>query len=141
MSTPQSPSSHHRISKYSTYCAESKEEPPNSEAAAKSEDPGAAIEKLDLQLTYLWKVHGVDYYAGKELSEPMQYKLRLTTPRMMRGPRPEEGEQPTEAEGGWLLFRRNMGCTKVQGRVTVVHPCEERIQYAEDDNVDQEQAQ
>lgn len=69
------------------------------EAVAKGDDSEAAIAKLDLQLTYLWKVHGLDFYAGKEFSQAMQYKLRLTTPRMVRGPRPEEGEQPTEAEG------------------------------------------
>jgi hypothetical protein len=90
-------------------CAESEVEP---KVAVEGDDSEAAIAKLDLQLTYLWKVHGLDFYAGKELSEPMQYKLRLTTPRMVRGPRPEEGEQPTEAEGLALTIKKL--CIKVQ---------------------------
>lgn len=57
------------------------------------------IGKLDLQLTYLWRVHAVDYYAGKEAPDPEGFKLRLTTTRTLRGPRPEEGEQAPEAEG------------------------------------------
>ena len=53
-------------------------------------------------MTYLWRVHGVDYYAGKEAAEPLQFKLRSEGKRMLRGPRPEEGEQATEAEGRQL---------------------------------------
>ena len=55
--------------------------------------------KLDLQLTYLWRVHGIDYYTGKEFADPTQFKLRVETTRTIRGPRPEEGEKPSEAEG------------------------------------------
>ena len=55
--------------------------------------------KLDLQLTYLWRVHGIDYYTGKEFADPTQFKLRVETTRTLRGPRPEDGEKPSEAEG------------------------------------------
>lgn len=70
---------------------------------SKNDDaPAADTGTLDLQLTYLWRVHGVDYYAGRELADPMQFKLRLDGKRMLRGPRPEEGEQAPQAEGGSL---------------------------------------
>ena len=69
------------------------------DSAAKDEVPAASLGKLDLQLTYLWRVHGIDYYAGRELADPMQFKLRLDGRRMLRGPRPEEGEQAAPAEG------------------------------------------
>jgi len=55
--------------------------------------------QLDLQLTYLWRVHGVDYYAGVENAEPELYDACAGSKRMPRCPRPEEGEQPVKAEG------------------------------------------
>ncbi|CAD7702189.1 unnamed protein product [Ostreobium quekettii] len=45
--------------------------------------------KLDLQLTYLWNVHYIDFYAGHELSEE---EYRTAKCRMIRGPMPEAGE-------------------------------------------------
>ena len=57
--------------------------------------------QLDLQLSYLWKVHSVDYYAGTELQDPADVSTAMRT---LRGPRPEEGEQPDEAKGGRLLL-------------------------------------
>lgn len=62
--------------------------------------------KLDLQLTYLWRVHGVDYYAGKENAEPGEYEAKSGSRRLLRGPRPEEGEQADEAEGKTLTALR-----------------------------------
>ena len=46
---------------------------------------------------YLWRVHRVDYYAGKELSAAEEDAARGA--RMQRPPRPEEGEQASEADG------------------------------------------
>lgn len=74
------------------------------EADVVKEENGKAEEEpdigtLDLLLTYLWRVHGVNYYAGKEFAEPTQFKLRTEATRMLRGPRPEDGENPSEAEG------------------------------------------
>lgn len=57
--------------------------------------------QLDLQLSYLWKVHSVDYYAGTELQDAADVSAAMRT---LRGPRPEEGEQPDEAKGGRLLL-------------------------------------
>lgn len=47
-------------------------------------------------LTYLWRVHGVDYYAGAEVSEPEEDQRCGPRPTL-RCPRPEEGEQQDEA--------------------------------------------
>lgn len=54
------------------------------------------IGKLDLQLTYLWRVHGLDYYGGHEL-DIADWSARLTTCRLLRGPCPEEGEEGDKA--------------------------------------------
>ncbi|GFR47460.1 hypothetical protein Agub_g9186 [Astrephomene gubernaculifera] len=56
-----------------------------------------SVGKLDLQLHWLWKVHGVDYYAGIELNE-QDWPYRLNCCRLIRGPRPEEGEHDEAAE-------------------------------------------
>lgn len=61
---------------------------------------------LDLLLTWLWKVHGIDYYGGKELLLETEYLDRAAAARTIRGPRPEEGEEQDENEGeghaaGW----------------------------------------
>jgi hypothetical protein len=63
-----------------------------------------ALGQLDLALTWLWRVHGVDYYAGRELVKPSEYNARLAKQRTLRGPKPEEGEEMDEADGepgGW----------------------------------------
>ncbi len=51
--------------------------------------------KLDVVLTYLWRVHGVDYYGGAEVAEPDEDQRAGPRPTL-RCPRPEEGEQPAE---------------------------------------------
>lgn len=48
--------------------------------------------KLDSLLTWLWRVHGVDYYAGVEIAEPDAEQRSGPRPTL-RCPRPEEGEQ------------------------------------------------
>jgi hypothetical protein len=55
--------------------------------------------QLDLLLTWLWKVHGVDYYGGRELLLEADYVDRAAAARTVRGPRPEEGEEQDEEEG------------------------------------------
>lgn len=56
--------------------------------------------QLDQLLTYLWRVHGVDYYSGYELTAA-EFSQRLTACRLLRGPKPEEGEQAgTDAGSG-----------------------------------------
>ena len=67
------------------------------EEAPKSYDE--QLGQLDLQLTYLWRVHGVDYYAGVEHAEPEAYDACADSKRVLRCPRPEEGEQPIKEEG------------------------------------------
>lgn len=46
-------------------------------------------------LAYLWRVHGVDYYAAAENLEPEDAQRAGPRPTL-RCPRPEEGEQPDE---------------------------------------------
>ena len=48
--------------------------------------------KLDQLLTWLWRVHGVDYYAGTEVAEP-DAEQRAGPRPTLRCPRPEDGEQ------------------------------------------------
>ena len=36
------------------------------------EDPVAKAGALDLQLTYLWRVHGCNYYGGTQLADPAE---------------------------------------------------------------------
>jgi hypothetical protein len=55
--------------------------------------------QLDLLLTWLWRVHGIDYYGGKELLLEADYEARNSKQRTIRGPRPEEGEEQDEDEG------------------------------------------
>lgn len=50
------------------------------------------VGKLDQVLTWLWRVHGVDYYAGVEVAEPDAQQRTGARPTL-RCPRPEEGEQ------------------------------------------------
>ena len=55
------------------------------------------------------QVHGVDYYAGAELADPDAYSARpLEGGRLLRGPRPEEGEQA--ADGAGATACRLYGC-------------------------------
>ncbi len=56
------------------------------------------MSRLDQQLDYLWRVHGLDYYAGEELPVP-ELEARGARARLHRPPRPEEGEQASEADG------------------------------------------
>jgi hypothetical protein len=55
--------------------------------------------QLDLLLTWLWRVHGLDYYGGRELLLEADYMDRAAAARTLRGPRPEEGEEQDEDEG------------------------------------------
>jgi hypothetical protein len=55
--------------------------------------------QLDLLLTWLWTVHGIDYYGGRELLLEAEYVGRGGQSRTVRGPRPEEGEEQDEEEG------------------------------------------
>ncbi|MEW5313813.1 MAG: hypothetical protein WDW38_005350 [Sanguina aurantia] len=55
------------------------------------------LNKLDLQLTYLFKVHGVDYYEGYEMNDE-EWPFRLTACRLLRGPCPKADDLP---EKGW----------------------------------------
>ncbi|MEW5300721.1 MAG: hypothetical protein WDW36_003631 [Sanguina aurantia] len=54
------------------------------------------LNKLDLQLTYLFKVHGVDYYEGYEMNDE-EWPFRLTACRLLRGPCPKADEAETVA--------------------------------------------
>ena len=79
---------------------ESKPDPAS--APATEEAPQTYEEQLgqlDLQLTYLWRVHGVDYYAGVEHAEPESYDACAGSRRKLRCTRPEEGEQLAQEEG------------------------------------------
>ncbi len=58
----------------------------------------AALGQLDLVLTWLWRVHGVDYYGGMEVVDADEFAERLGRVRTLRGPQPEEGEEQDEAE-------------------------------------------
>lgn len=64
--------------------------------------------QLDQLLTWLWRVHGIDFYAGKELLLEADYVDRTSKLRTIRGPRPEEGEEQDEDEGEAALS----GCGK-----------------------------
>jgi len=63
---------------------------------------GGQVVRLDRQLDYLWRVHGVDYYAGEEAATPDEMAQRGPN-RLQRPPRPEEGEQASEADGARAL--------------------------------------
>ena len=79
-----------------------KPDPEAAPAPAPEEAPKTFEEQLgqlDLQLTYLWRVHGVDYYAGVEHAEPESYDACAGSRRKLRCTRPEEGEQPLQEEG------------------------------------------
>ena len=83
------------------------------------EDIEETIRKLDIQLTYLWKVHAVDFYAGKENADPMSFALRTSTERRIRGPRPEEGEQSADLQGQKSL---RMLCLPFEGCMLTTSP-------------------
>ena len=58
------------------------------------------MKQLDINVLYLWRVHGVDYYAGLELGDWAEWELHDVHLRTLRGPRPEEGEEADAAQGG-----------------------------------------
>ena len=70
------------------------------------------VKQLDINVLYLWRVHGVDYYAGLEVAEPSEWGVHLVQPRTLRGPRPEEGEESDPAQGR-LLFSLSWQCLHV----------------------------
>lgn len=79
-------------------------------AVADDGDLTSRIGQLDVALTWLWRVHGVDYYGGVELLSTAEFESRLQRQRTLRGPKPEEGEEADEETGGacaswgsWLL--------------------------------------
>ncbi len=81
---------------------EPKPDPEAAPAPVPEEAPKTIEEQLgqlDLQLTYLWRVHGVDYYAGVEHAEPESYDACAGSRRKLRCTRPEEGEQLAQEEG------------------------------------------
>lgn len=68
----------------------------------------AQLGKLDLLLTYLWRVHAVDYYGGHELYGPNSESAWRNGARLLRGARPESGALVNAAQGahpvrGWAL--------------------------------------
>lgn len=90
------------------------------------EDEAALLERLgqlDLLLTWLWRVHGIDYYAGKELLLAADYADRTRKLRTIRGPRPEEGEEQDEDEGEYdCLCLLQMQATSIaQSNTTFMH--------------------
>jgi hypothetical protein len=58
-----------------------------------------SVGRLDLQLTYLWRVHGVDYYACYELLAS-DFGQRNSACRLLRGPRAEPGSGGDAAATG-----------------------------------------
>lgn len=74
--------------------AEGEVGPPEGEEALQER-----LGQLDLLLTWLWRVHGLDYYGGRELLLEAEYADRAAAARTVRGPRPEEGEEQDEEEG------------------------------------------
>jgi len=69
--------------------------PATASEAGREESPAEVAGKLDVVLMYLWRVHGVDYYAGSETLEPEDSQRAGPRPTL-RCPRPEEGEHPDE---------------------------------------------
>ena len=73
------------------------------------------------------QVHGVDYYAGAELADPDAYAARpLDGGRLLRGPRPEEGEQAAEGAGPGAFPSSSTGIRlrlKIQGLGVRVVSC------------------
>ena len=67
--------------------------------------------KLDQLLTWLWRVHGVDYYAGTEVAEP-DAEQRAGPRPTLRCPRPEDGEQVSETRRGPV--KRQAACERHQ---------------------------
>lgn len=56
-----------------------------------------SVGQLDLVLTYLWRVHGVDYYACYELGAT-EFGQRSTACRLLRGPKPHDSTGGADAE-------------------------------------------
>lgn len=75
------------------------------------------VGQLDLLLTWLWRVHGIDYYGGKELLLEADFESRLDKQRTIRGPRPEEGEEQDEVEGERItVFCTSACCLRGYGK-------------------------
>ncbi|KAL4447939.1 hypothetical protein ABPG75_005158 [Micractinium tetrahymenae] len=53
--------------------------------------------KLDQVLLYLWRVHGIDFYGGREFNNPAE-RRRSAARRTLRGPRPSDEELAAAAE-------------------------------------------
>ena len=58
------------------------------------------MQRLDRESDGLLQVHGVDFYAGIESFDPLRPEMPPLGTPLHRCPRPEEGEQEPEAEGG-----------------------------------------
>ncbi|KAK9846182.1 hypothetical protein WJX84_011157 [Apatococcus fuscideae] len=100
-------------------------------AAPVTEDAAAAapVKQLDINVLYLWRVHGVDYYAGLEVAEPSEWGVHLVQPRTLRGPRPEEGEEADPAQEKQELKQMDKCISSVwKKRMTVPDPYEVRLQ-------------
>ena len=78
----------------------------------------STAQRLDLVLTYLWRVHGADYYGAHELV-PGRFEDRRRLPRAVRGPQPSgastEGAAELEAVAGRWSERARTGDPLVQG--------------------------
>lgn len=86
-------------------------------------------ERLDLLLDYLWQVHGVDYYASKELLAT-EYGTRKTRARMVRPSMTASsaGELPTSSseDESWAQALTEHWQSRADG--TRAGPTESRIQ-------------
>ena len=60
------------------------------------------LAKVDQQATYLWRVHGLDYYNATEL-EPEKYGQQKEAMRKLRGPAPPE--ELLESDAGVIPYR------------------------------------
>lgn len=56
------------------------------------------VGQCDLLLTYLWRVHGIDFYSCYELTAS-EFSQRLTACRLLRGPQPAELIWDKDAQG------------------------------------------
>ncbi|KAK9816062.1 hypothetical protein WJX74_001598 [Apatococcus lobatus] len=93
------------------------------------EDFDEQVKQLDINVLYLWRVHGVDYYAGLEVAEPSEWGVHLVQPRTLRGPRPEEGEEADPAQEKQELKQMDKCISSVwKKRMTVPDPYEVRLQ-------------
>ncbi|EFN56708.1 hypothetical protein CHLNCDRAFT_51470 [Chlorella variabilis] len=59
--------------------------------------PEETAAKLDQLLRYLWRVHGIDFYGGREYSNPAE-PGRAAARRTLRGPKPSDADLAAAAE-------------------------------------------